>query len=284
MSDELGRCWLIGGTSDSAAIAERLTHCEIPFVVTVTTASARNLYPSDAQVHVGKLSPQLAQSFAGRYEVRCIADASHPFASEISRCAIALSKSNHLPYLRYERPYVESISALSQTSLTLEAASKETVIRADSIDSLVDSPLLRNQRVLFTIGYRHLEKFSGLRATSKLYARILPSSEAIANTLAAGFSASEIVALRPPISLALETALWQQWNISCVVAKASGQLAAVGSGEQIKRQAAQALGTQLIIINRPAIAYPHKTERIEEIVSFCQKHSASTHTTAGTYL
>ena len=276
MSDELGNCWLIGGTSDSAAIAKQLTASKIPFVVTVTTESARNLYPSNACVCVGKLSPSLAQAFVRRYRVRCIADASHPFASEISRCAIALSKSNRLPYLRYERPQLKNISALQHNP----ADRRSTVTRVESIDALVDSPLLQKQHVLFTIGYRHLEKFATLRATSKLYARVLPSSEAIAATLAAGFAASEMIALRPPISLALETALWQQWNISCVVAKASGQLATATSGEQIKRQAAKALNIQLVIIDRPPVKYPHKIEKLEEIVAFCQEYSASINMTS----
>lgn len=289
----MGICWLIGGTSDSAAIARQLSALAIPYIVTVTTPSAQTLYPANAQVWVGKLSPSLAEDFVRRYRVGCIADASHPFASEISGCAIALSQKHLIPYLRYERPTLANASDLKQNSLAASHA-EHTLISVDSIDSLVDSPLLENQRVLFTIGYRHLEKFASLRPASKLYARILPSLEAIAGAMAAGFSAKEIVALRPPISLALEIALWEQWNISCVVAKASGQLVTPGtpssvrsreidqetdqttdacSGEQIKRQAAHTLGIRLILIDRPAIIYPYKTEDLEEIVDFCQENS-----------
>lgn len=289
----VGICWLIGGTSDSAAIARQLSALAIPYIVTVTTPSARKLYPANAQVWVGKLSPSLAEDFVRRYRVGCIADASHPFASEISGCAIALSQKHPIPYLRYERPTLANASDSKQNSSAASHA-EHTLVSVDSIDSLVDSPLLENQRVLFTIGYRHLEKFVSLRPASKLYARVLPSSEAIAGAMAAGFSDKEIVALRPPISLALEIALWEQWNVSCVVAKASGQLVTPGtpssarsrktdqetdqttdacSGEQIKRQAAHALGVRLILIDRPAIIYPYKTEDLEEIVDFCQENS-----------
>lgn len=290
----LGLCWLIGGTSDSAAIAQQLSALAIPYIVTVTTPSARKLYPADAQVWVGKLSPSLAQDFVRRYSVGCIADASHPFASEISNCAIALSQKHPIPYLRYERPTFANTSNSGQNSSAVSPA-ELTLTVVDSIDSLVDSPLLKNQRVLFTLGYRHLEKFASLRPQSKLYARILPSVEAIAGAFSAGFSAKEIIALRPPIALSLEIALWQQWNISCVVAKASGQLVTserhssghsqekdsqakdsqakdACSGEQIKRQAARALGAHLILIDRPAIVYPYKTEDLEEIIRFCQRH------------
>ena len=303
MNVGLGKCWLIGGTSDSAAIARQLSSLALPYVVTVATLSARELYPDTAHVEVGKLSPQLAKSFIRRHRVSCIADASHPFAREISEEAIALSQASNIPYLRYERPTVDGqLSSTQPTasspkldSLKLFDArlsdsnpsdsnpsdsnlsdASEIITLVDSIDALVNSSLLKRQRVLFTIGYRHLGKFTDLRETSTLYARVLPSLEAIAGAFSAGFTASEIIALRPPISLALEVALWQQWRISCVVAKASGQLVTADSGEQIKRQAAKALGVRLVIISRPTVFYPLKTEHLTEVVSFCQKYLAFT--------
>ena len=286
MGRTLGTCWLIGGTSDSAAIAKQLSDLAISYVVTVVTPTARALYPDEARVEVGKLSPQMVQKFASRYQVSCIADASHPFASEISKCAIAFSQSSQIPYLRYERPTVcEQVAAKRPTSANSDQFdANASVVSVESIDALVDSPLLKKQRVLFTLGYRHLGKFTDLRKTSRLYARVLPSLEAVEGALSAGFTASEIIAIRPPVSLALEVALWQQWHISCVVAKASGRLVEGGSsgegngessGEQVKRQAAAALGVRLVMISRPAIAYPLKTEYLQEIVRFCQKHSAS---------
>ena len=268
----MGVCWLIGGTSDSAEIAKHLSAQSLPYVVTVTTPTARTLYPTDARVEVGKLSPSLAQAFIHQNQVSCIADASHPFASEISSCAIALSQKHHIPYIRYERP-----------AIAISPRSDSTITEVDSIDALADSRLLQHQRILFTIGYRHLSKFAHLRQTSKLYARILPSQQAIVGSLAAGFNSEEIIALRPPISLALEIALWQQWNISCVVAKASGRLISSAnvalstapdasvSGEQIKQQAAEQLGIQLVLISRPSIVYPRKTEDILDILYFCME-------------
>lgn len=119
--------------------------------------------------------------------------------------------------------------------------------------------------MLFTLGYRHLTRFSHLRPSAKLFARILPSAEAIASAEAAGFGASELIALRPPVSLALEKALWQQWNISVVVAKASG----TPGGEAVKRQAARSLGVKLILIQRPPIVYPQCTSTVSVALKFC---------------
>lgn len=258
------KVWLIGGTSESADLAQALWAQKIPYIVTVTTPSARNLYPPQAQVRVGALTPQAMATFAIEHDIHCILDASHPFATKVSQQAIALSQAApipfipFIPYLRYERASLEA-------KLTEKVAA--TVTTVNSIESLVKSDLLQHQRVLFTLGYRHLAQFAPLRPKATLFARVLPSAEAIAGAMSAGFSAHEIIALRPPVSQALEKALWQQWQISRVVAKASGQ----PSGESVKRQVAGQLGIQLILIQRPPVAYPKQTHSVKEAIAFCMQ-------------
>lgn len=298
------KVWLIGGTSESAELAQVLWAKKIPYVVTVTTPTAKTLYPPQAQVRVGALTPGAMATFAVEQNIRCILDASHPFASEVSQGAIALAQARPsqrtprqtkaaakqpIPYLRYERANIaanvteksheapsSSASFHTDTSKTGRSQTNtasnpdirkitEAVTTVASLESLVESDLLHHQRVLFTLGYRHLAQFSALRPQSTLFARVLPSTEAIAGALSAGFSAHEIIALRPPISPALEKALWQQWQISRVVAKASGS----PSGEAVKRQVAEQLGIQLILIQRPLVAYPQQTDSVKEAIAFC---------------
>lgn len=263
--------WLIGGTSESADIARELLARGIPHVVTVTTAAAEALYLPSTQVQVGSLTPAAMEAFIHQHQVGCILDASHPFASEVSRQAIALIENqtknqtrntNKISYLRYERPTV-----LNGNDPKTDTQSNHPVTLVQSIEALLASDLLCHQRVLFTLGYRYLSQFTSLRQTSQLFARILPSTDAIAHTLSAGFTPQEIIALRPPVSAALEKALWQQWNISIVVAKASGS----PGGEAIKRQVAASLGTRLVLIQRPEVTYPQQTNSIEEAVMFCQQ-------------
>lgn len=245
--------WLIGGTHESAELAALLSAQSIPYIVTVTTLVARALYPPAAAVRVGQLTPENIQKFVTQQSIRCIVDASHPFACEISRQAMKISQQAATPYLRYER------CDLAQS------AAEGAVTFVDSMATLVASNLLHHQRVLFTLGYRHLAQFSPLRQTAQLFARVLPSVEAISGALAAGFASQEIIALRPPITPALEKALWQQWNLSRVVAKASGR----PGGEAVKRQVAAELGIGLILIQRPPIQYLKQTDSIREAMRFC---------------
>ncbi|OUC15758.1 MAG: cobalt-precorrin-6A reductase [Alkalinema sp. CACIAM 70d] len=255
------RIWLIGGTQESGAIAEQLVRQQIPCVVTVTTESARSLYPiaSHLTVQVGYLKADHLANFLQKYGIIAILDASHPFAVEISQLAIAAASTDSLPYLRFERINEQSASNPLEQSFS-------------SFEDLLASDVLSNQRALLTIGYRSLPLFQPWQTRSVLFARILPSEIALKTALAAGFTSDRLIALRPPISPALEKALWQQWQVSCIVTKASG----APGGEGIKRQLAAMLGVQLITIDRPAIQYPHQTKNLDEAVEFCiaqQLHS-----------
>ncbi len=252
--------WLIGGTSDSAEIAIALSTHNLPYLVTVTTESARQLYPLTATVAVGKMTPERMAPFAQSHNIVGILDASHPFACEISRQAIAFATASGILYLRYERAGV----ALNTTTPS-EALTDGIVTTVGSIDELLSRNLLQHQRVLLTLGCRDLYRFAALRQTAQLFARILPSVEAIAQAQAAGFASHEIVALRPPVFAPLEKALWQQWRITRVVAKASGQ----PSGEAVKRQVAAELGVGLILLQRPVVEYPQQTSDVLAAVEFC---------------
>ncbi|NJO43414.1 MAG: precorrin-6A reductase, partial [Cyanobacteria bacterium RU_5_0] len=138
----------------------------------------------------------------------------------------------------------------------------------DSFDALLNRDILKGQRVLLTIGYRPLESFRSWQEQSTLFARILPSVTALQAALTAGFTNDRLIALRPPISVELERALWQQWQISLVVTKASG----TPGGEDIKRQVAVELGVKLIVIDRPSVAYPQQTSDIQIAIEFCKSH------------
>ena len=249
------KIWLIGGTGDSVAIATILRANKIPFVVSVATLAARTLYSNETQVFVGCMALKQMQLFCQQENIIAIVDASHPYAVEVSQNAILTKTKLNLSYLRYERSNFQS----RETSVN-------SVTKLDSFDALLQGNYLNNQKVLLTIGCQTLPLFKSWHGKSTLYARILPKIESLEIALAAGFTSDRLIAIRPPIDLELEKALWQQWNISLMITKASGK----AGGEDIKRQAAADLNIPLIVINRPKITYPRQTSSLQEILTFCQ--------------
>lgn len=295
------RIWLVGGTSESATLAKALVEYQLPCTVTVTTEAAKGLYPVSPllRIWVGCLDAQQLSQFLPEQKIIVILDASHPYAIEISRLAIQVATETQIPYLRYDRPKCQPPFAprhemkqssvrhkvgreaftqhdqakLSQnqgkisqlTSNNFEKLSPTIIL--DNFESLVTGDYLRGERVMLTSGYKTLHLFQSWQNFSTLFARILPSPESVQAALNAGFTPDRLIAIRPPISANLEKALWQHWDISLVVTKASG----VAGGEDIKRSLAAELAIKLVIIQRPKFDYPHKTSDLFQAIKFCQK-------------
>ena len=249
------KIWLIGGTSDSATIAQSFTALSIPFIVTVTTSTARTLYGDRVEIAVGCMNSQMMQSFCCQNQITSVVDASHPYAVEVSSQAIATATKLNIPYLRYERVHCHA------------GLKTDSIIKLDSFDRLLAGEYLTRQRVLLTVGCKALPRFDSWQSKATLFARVLPKIASLKTALAAGFTSDRLIAIRPPLSIATETALWQQWKISLVVTKASG----LAGGEDLKRQVAANLNVPLVIITRPKIAYPQKTSEINEVLAFSRR-------------
>jgi precorrin-6A/cobalt-precorrin-6A reductase len=251
--------WLIGGTQESAELAIALVQSGVPCIVTVVTETARCLYPvhPNLKIWVGRLGSEQLPWFLQEHQVCAILDASHPFAVEVSKLAIAASTQIQIPYLRYER-----------LALSVPKAPEKLLAPAETyvdFETLLSGQLLTGQRVLLTVGYRPLELFRPWQERATLFARILPSSTALNAALAAGFTPDRMIALRPPVAAELERALWQQWQISMVVTKASG----TPGGEDVKRRIAAELGVRLVAIERPLVNYPQQTSDLNQALEFC---------------
>lgn len=268
----MARLWLIGGTQESRQLVEQLVQ-QMPHrssqsprcVVTVVTATARSLYPvaPQVQVQVGQLTAAQADDFVTDYGVGAILDVSHPFATEISQLAIAIAQRHQLPYLRYERPAVTM-----PPKIWRDRQGRLGLVCLPELQDVLTSDYLGGERTLLLLGYRQLSRFTPWQSQAQLFARILPSPIALQAALAAGFTPERLLALRPPISAELEKALWQQWQITQIVTKASGR----PGGQDQKQTLAAATGRRLIQIMRPAIAYPQQTDDCDTALQFALRY------------
>lgn len=239
------RIWLIGGTSESRTVADRLSCAGMPWVATVTSDRARRLYGDwpTQPVWVGRLDAGMIAPWLTQFQVGAIIDASHPFAVDISRLAIATG----LPYLRYERPPVPH--------------DPETVVLPNFAALLVPE-YLRGRRVLLTTGVKTLGQVRPWLGRSHLWARILPTETSRQAAIAAGFPPDRLVPQQLPTTFAAERSLWQQLGLDTVVMKAAG----AASGTDLKQAVARSLGIRAIMVARPAIAYPAQTSDMAAII------------------
>ncbi len=145
---------------------------------------------------------------------------------------------------------------------------KGNLTYVSSISSLIKNNYLQAQRVLLTIGSQNLHLFKNYHNQATLFTRILPYPKSLSQAIEAGFTSDRIIAIRPPFIPQFEKSLCQLWNIETIVTKASG----IEGGENIKQKLARELNLKLMIIQRPELEYPRKTDNFNSILTFCLKN------------
>lgn len=261
------RIWLIGGTSESAALAKVISQCGFPCTISVTTEAAKALYPPSPtlQVRVDQIDDAHLGEFLQAQNIVAILDASHPYAVNSSHLAISAATHWQLPYLRYERLPLKSPQV--PASFQEGKGPEKSVILLPNWETLLAGKYLVGQRVLLTVGDQPLQLFRSWHQKAILFAQVIPSPVAVAAALKAGFPAERLMAIQGPVSEALERALWQQWQISLVLMKVSER----PEQEETQRKLAVELGISLVLIDRPILDYPEQTSDLARAVEFCRQ-------------
>jgi precorrin-6A/cobalt-precorrin-6A reductase len=224
------RILILGGTTESATLAEAL-HRRADIEV-ITSLAGRTQAPRSL--------PGLVRSggFGGvdglhayllREAIDLIIDATHPFATEISRNACAAAARTRISLLRLDRP----------------AWAPRSGDRWDEVDDLHDAAAAaaNHARVFLTVGANELTPFAGLSSTWFLVRLIDRPPKPLP------LASHAVVTGRGPFATDAEMRLLRQHRIGAVVAKNSGGDATYG-----KIAAARELGLPVIMVRRPSPA------------------------------
>lgn len=225
---------IFGGTTEGRREAERLCVQGRDVMVSVTSAYACSLLPPQVKCHVGVLTRQDMLAWLSDARPGLVIDATHPYAVQatqnIRECCAAL----RIPYQRKERPMQD-------------ASWRQDVQRVP--DSEAAARALQNTEgpVLLTTGSHTLLPYARAADPARLYARVLPTKEALDLCAAAGIPASHVIAMQGPFTKAFNAALYDQLGIQTVVTKDSGKAGGV------EEKVIPALERQLhvILIERP---------------------------------
>ena len=203
------------------------------------------------------LDEQALQAYMRTQQISLLVDASHPYAANVSRNAMAACSALSIPYIRYER------------DLTELAYDKITVVH--SYEEAAEAASKLGQRIFLTTGSRNLEKFvhNPHLKDAELTARVLPTAEVIALCEGLGIDAGHIVALQGPFSCELNKELFRKYAAQVIITKNSGSI----GGTDTKLAAAKELGLPIVLIDRPQLAYPCMGHHYEDILSFVQSHA-----------
>ena len=225
---------IFGGTTEGRQEAERLSKQGNAVTVSVTSAYARSLLPPQVKCHVGVLNRQEMLAWLSKARPRLVIDATHPYAVQatgnIRACCAALG----IPYERKERP-AEAASWRQDAQHVPDAWAAAQALQ------FTEGP------VLLTTGSHTLHPYVQAIDPARLFARVLPTGEALELCAAAGIPASHIIAMQGPFTRAFNAALYDQWGIRTMVTKDSGQ----AGGVEEKVIPALERQIHIIMIDRP---------------------------------
>lgn len=242
---------LLGGTSESLAVADWLAMHQQPFILSVTTDYGATLAHQHAE-HVSKavLTPETFSTFFKTHNITLVLDATHPFARIISTTIIEAAATAGIAYLRFEREDGLKASA--------------NLVLVDSLSQACDYLKQRVGTVYLSTGSKTAANYAEQLGVERLHVRVLPTTDVMALLTAVGFNSGQIDGIRGPFSVQLNAELFKRANAIAVVTKESGRR----GGVQEKMAACEQLGIPCIVIRRPAVAYPQRVSTLADLARY----------------
>ena len=254
---------LLGGTSETAVIAERLACAGFEVIVSTATETALNVgvHP---RIHrrCGRLDAEAMERFVKERDVRAIVDAAHPYAERLRSQARAVAERAGVPYFRYVRP--ASVWNETATDVVCAAGHAEAAAIAFSF----------GKPVLLTTGANNLAPYQRESADRHvpMAVRVLPESESREACRRAGIADATVIAERGPFSMEQNRGHIRHFGAGVLVTKESG----AEGGFAAKLEAAREEGCRVVVIRRPpesgANAYG-SVDAMMEAVEKSLKHS-----------
>ncbi|QDP99117.1 precorrin-6A reductase [Lysinibacillus fusiformis] len=244
--------FMLAGTSDARNLALELQSAGHQVTATVVTDSAATSLTEVGLSHlVGRLTADEMATILTQQGYQLVVDASHPFAEEASKNAMAAAEQAGVPYIRYERAHEHYAHPL----ITVVKDYEEAAYLAAE----------KRGVIMLTTGSKTLATFTkvlqGLENT-RVIARMLPRLDNMEKCEALGVAQRDIVAIQGPFSKELNEALFRQYDVTLMITKESGK---VGSVDE-KLEAALACGIETILIARPNIQYGQQYSTFEGVL------------------
>ncbi|UOA28688.1 cobalt-precorrin-6A reductase [Pseudosulfitobacter sp. DSM 107133] len=223
------RTLILGGTTEASELARALAE---------RGADALFSYAGRTAVPVAQPLPTRVGGFGGveglahflqTQGITRVVDATHPFAAQISRNAVAACAAANVPLVAFQRPPWRA------------GAGDDWRLVAD-LDAAVNALPEAPSRVFLAIGKQNLDAFAVKPQHRYLLRLVDPPAQPLP------LARADVVIARGPFDLVKDLALLEQNRIDLIVAKNAG-----GTGAQAKLDAARALGLPVVMIDRPAV-------------------------------
>ena len=226
---------LYGGTAEGRDIADALAAGGVPALAHVATDYGETLIHANAslQVHAGRLNGEEMAEEMRAAHCRLVIDATHPYASEVTKNIRAAAAQAGVRYLRVLRG---------------RQSAGEGARFVESVAAAVDYLNTTTGNIFLATGSKDLASFTGIENyKERVFARVLSLPEVVASCAALGFQGKNLIAMQGPFSRELNVAMLRQISARFLVTKDTGR----EGGFAEKVEAAASCGCELVVIGRP---------------------------------
>jgi precorrin-6A/cobalt-precorrin-6A reductase len=240
---------ILGGTSEASALARRIAGRDDLDPVLSFAGRTRSPVPPPIPFRVGGFGGIAGlKAYLAERRTGAVVDATHPFAAQMSRHAAVACREQGVPLAAFTRPAWRRQDGDRWTSVGDIAAAVEAL----------GEPA---RTVLLTIGGSQLAAFA--RAPQHRYiVRTIDPPEAIG-----ALPSPRLILARGPFGVDDEIALMRHERVEVLVTKNSG-----GAATEAKLTACRALGTDVIIVERPAPEAVPAFDTVDAIVAWIDAH------------
>ncbi len=228
---------LLGGTSETQTIAEAIALAGERVLVSRCTDTPLDTGRHELiMVRTGPLDAEGIARIIREEHIRCVVDATHPYAVNATENAISACRQLGVKCLRFERPALGSAPAGIHEVLDHNEAANV----ACSLGAII----------LAATGSRNLEPYvrEAARTNRTLYVRVLPCDESLLACRSLGIPDSHVISGRGPFSAEANEDLLRKHHVEVLVTKDSGP----AGGLPEKLEAAAACGCKVVLVKRPA--------------------------------
>lgn len=245
---------LFGGTTEGRKLAVFCEKHEIKTVVCVVSRYGEMLLPQSSYLTVKQkpLGPEDMETLFQEEKPKLVLDATHPYAKAATENIAAACAECGVKYVRVLRETKEQ--AVRGKAEHDRAENDRTgddpggTVWVSSVEEAVEWLKTHQGTVLVTTGSKELSAFTKLDSfAQRIYARVLPDSQALAHCEELGVVRNHLIAMQGPFSLEMNRAILTMTKARYLVTKESGQ----AGGFLEKVEAASQLGVTSLVIGRP---------------------------------
>ena len=228
---------ILGGTSEGRRLAEFCAARKIRAAVSVATGYGESLLKETPWlgIHTGRMDREQMEAWLAGQNPRLVLDATHPYA-------VQATENIRLACGGLGRPLLRVLRGESGE----DGGSR--VVTVGSVEEAAAYLDGQEGTILVTTGSKELRAFASLKhCGERVFARVLPSPQALEACREAGILPSRILAMQGPFSAELNAAMIRQTGAAWLVTKESGR----AGGFEEKLQAAEETGAKVVLVGRP---------------------------------